>query len=169
MKKLVYAILLAIGVGLLTAGYSLGTVKNNSAVPVQLKTVTQDAKLTLDPIWDTAAYDLNKPEKLPQRSLQELFGFYQASDGAFSKGAMAEMMERFNQDPNSFLSALAEAEQELQTLISDNLGVSIFFSRQPEYQDSLYDARNLGLNAQQSVLLEYIITAYESSASSSGT
>ena len=101
-------------------------------------------------------------EELPTYSLQDLFAFYQGADGAFSEGAMAEMMARFSQDPVSFLSALAGAEQDLQALITNNLGVSIFFSG--EYQTSLFDAQNLDLNEQQSTLLEYIIAAYESSA-----
>ena len=107
-------------------------------------------------------YSLTELEELPTYSLQDLFAFYQGADGAFSEGAMAEMMERFSQDPSSFLSALAGAGQDLQALITNHLGVSIFFSG--EYQDSLFDAQNLELNEQQSTLLEYIIAAYESSA-----
>ena len=106
-------------------------------------------------------YSLTELEELPTYSLQDLFAFYQGADGAFSEGAMAEMMERFSQDPSSFLSALAGAGQDLQALITNHLGVSIFFSG--EYQDSLFDAQNLDLNEQQSTLLEYIIAAYESS------
>lgn len=102
-------------------------------------------------------------EALSSYELLELFGFYKGADGAYSEGAMAEMMERFSQDPAVFLSALAKTEPELQELIASHLGTSI--AVWPEYEDSLYNARALDLDEQQSTLLESAITACETSAS----
>lgn len=112
-------------------------------------------------------YDLsNVLENISSYSLQELFEFYSVADGAYAEGIMAEMMERFTQDPASFLAALEKAEQELQVLITKSLGTSIFFLG--KYQNQLYNTVNLDLNKQQKTLLEDIIAFYESAASSMG-
>lgn len=112
-------------------------------------------------------YDLlNVLENISSYSLQELFEFFSVADGAYAEGIMAEMMDRFTQDPGSFLAALEKAGRELQVLITNSLGTSIFFS--DEYQSQLYDTVNLDLNKQQKTLLEDIIAAYESTASSMG-
>ena len=170
MKKFVLVLLMLLSVCLLAVGCSSETAGNGSATSADASSSTalpppEPSDETL-PAQQQFEYDLAALEELPTYSLQDLFAFYQGADGAFSEGAMAEMMARFSQDPVSFLSALAGAEQDLQALITNNLGVSVFFSG--EYQDSLFDAQNLGLTEQQSTLLEYIIAAYESSASSLG-
>lgn len=103
-------------------------------------------------------------EALSSYELLELFGFYKGADGAYSEGAMAEMLERFVNDPAAFLSALAKTERETQELIANHLGVSIFHSNSTEYTDALYNARSLDLDEQQTSLLENAITAREANA-----
>ena len=99
----------------------------------------------------------NGPE---EEQIRELFEQYQNADGAVSEGLMAQMLEQFAQDPAAFLTALSGTEQELQDLIADHLGASLYWEPD-QYKTALQDIDRQNFGEAQLAVLDKIFFSYD--------
>lgn len=173
VEKVMKLLLFTLGLCVIFSGCSRITTNEETSSP-SLESISPDTVNSSNPggieVSDylTSESPTPKPntnpdvlQELPDYTLQELFDFYSSSDGAFSEGAMAELIERFVVDSNSFLTALSKVDDDTKLLIANDLGLSMKVWGGSEYEECLRKAESSDLDVQQSELLKTIRKAFE--------
>lgn len=173
MEKVIKLLLFTLGLCVFISGCSRITANEETSSPshetTSPDTITSDNPNDIE-VSDYLTNESPPPKpntnpdvlnKLPDYSLQELFDFYRTSDGAYSEGAMTEMIERFVVDTNSFLTALSKLDDDSKIRIANNLGTTMKVWGGSEYEECLKKAEASQLDKQQKELLTIIKKAFE--------